>query len=264
MKNIENLLFIMLIIIVVGCSESNDDNVFVPKTITPTLIAQGNGCECIAKQNLVIKRQWSWDYLKEMMGSVNSNTTDSFSEKEIDFSKYQVIAVFDELKSNGDWSIDITDVTEYEDSIVVSVQNLQMGNSSMVMTRPYHIVKIPVFNKKVIFHNLTQNEDIKDIELDLGLYTEVCPIQGDIFVNFLDRENLVIQYSLGETEDLKYEIITNNLIKLSTGRPPYYSSSVCYFHVINNTKFEIGYLHGTLSIFGELTINMIFEKNKFY
>ena len=54
-----------------------------------------------------------------------------------------VIAIFDRVYGNGGNSIDITNITEFETNIIVTVENLQTGNTSSVVTQPYHIVKIP-------------------------------------------------------------------------------------------------------------------------
>ena len=162
------LMLPMFLLVFISCNndEDNDNNnvnEFTPQAITPDLIAQGelhgNGQESITKQNLVIKTPGEWDNLIAAMNSVN-NTSNNFTETNIDFSKYQVIAVFDEVKNRGGWSIDITDITKYPDSIIVTVQNLNTGNVSRVFTQPYHIVKIPASEKKTVFQQEENNEKI--------------------------------------------------------------------------------------------------------
>jgi hypothetical protein len=126
-------------------------------SITSVLIAEGelygNGREGITKQNRVISTKTEWDNLKAKMNSVNK-VTDHFTESEIDFTNYQVIAVFDEIKGNGGWSIDISNVTEYANSIIVDITNLKTGNLTTVITQPFHIVKIPVSKLEIIFNYL--------------------------------------------------------------------------------------------------------------
>jgi len=82
------------------------------------------------------------------------NLSNYFSETDIDFFQYQVIAVLDALKGNGGWSIDITDITEYQDEIVVTVENLKRGNLTAQVTHPFHIVKIPQSAKNVRFQEI--------------------------------------------------------------------------------------------------------------
>jgi hypothetical protein len=129
----------------------------IPEELLDTLvlIAQGvlhgNGQEGISKQNTVITTETEWENLQTAMNTVN-NVTDGFAETDIDFSKYQIIAVFDEIRPNGGWTIDITDITEYTDSIVVSYTNLEIGNGTKVITQPFYIVKIPKSNKMIVFY----------------------------------------------------------------------------------------------------------------
>lgn len=56
------------------------------------------------------------------------------------------------MYGNGGHTIDITNITEFETTIVVTVENLQTGNTSGVfVTQPYHIVKIPKATKPIVF-----------------------------------------------------------------------------------------------------------------
>jgi hypothetical protein len=119
----------------------------------------GAGSEGIAKQNLAIQTQEEWNNLITAMNSVN-NVSNNFTETDIDFSKYQVLAIFDEVKGSGGWSIDITGVTEYQDEIIVTVENLQKGGTATVMTQPYYIVKIPKSDKKIIFDDKTMINNV--------------------------------------------------------------------------------------------------------
>ena len=109
-------------------------------------VLYGNGQESPIKQNWVITTQSQWDSLVNAMNSI-SNVSDSFAETTIDFSKYQVIAVFDAIPGNGSWSLDITSVTE----CVVAYTNLETGGFGGIVTQPFHIVKIPISNKKIVF-----------------------------------------------------------------------------------------------------------------
>lgn len=85
------------------------------------------------------------------IGLGNYYTENNFEETTIDFANFTVIAVFDQVHGNGGHSIDITNITEYENNIVVTVENLQTGNTSSVGTQPYHIVKIPRNPKPIVF-----------------------------------------------------------------------------------------------------------------
>jgi hypothetical protein len=145
--------------------------IFEKKITTPVLIGKGNlvGREENSKQNLVIKNEAEWESLKTAMNTIN-NVTDRFIETDIDFSAYQVIAIIDEVKGTGGWTVDITDITEYSDSIVVTIQNIKTGSFTSVMTQPYHIVKIPASDKEIVFKDNTirQHIPISDLSLPEG------------------------------------------------------------------------------------------------
>jgi hypothetical protein len=118
----------------------------------PVIIEQGNlyggGEEGLVKQNIVITNLSEWNALTQKMNIVNESLS---INTDIDFNKYQVIAVFDEIKHNDGWSIDITEVREYDDNIIVSIYNLKKGDLTTVITQPYQIVKVPTSNKKITF-----------------------------------------------------------------------------------------------------------------
>ena len=111
----------------------------------------GNGEEVITKQDLVIKTTEEWENLITAMNSVN-NVSLYFTETDIDFSKYQIAAIFEEVKPSGGWSIDITDVKiEYDKWVNVKIKNLNKGDHTDVFTQPFHIAKIAVPDKKIYF-----------------------------------------------------------------------------------------------------------------
>lgn len=145
----KSLLFVLLII-VISCDKDTFEE--TPLTIESIYkgVLYGNGQENISKQNTVIKNSLDWNELMDKINSVN-NVTERFSETNIDFSSYTIIAVFDEIKMNGGHSIDITDVTENDKNIIVTVENLLTGGMTTVITQPFHIVKIPKRNKPFIF-----------------------------------------------------------------------------------------------------------------
>lgn len=107
----------------------------------------GNGKEGIVKGNMIITNQMDWKALMAQMDSVN-NTTDKFSETDIDFERFMVLAVFLEVKGSG-WEIEITKVTENKNSVNVSTIETPYGYT--VMTQPFHIIKIHKTEKLILF-----------------------------------------------------------------------------------------------------------------
>ena len=148
----KNVLIVLLSIFIFSCN--NDDDNSKITTIESTLIAKGNlygnGAEGIVEQKMVILDQSTWNDFIIQMNSVN-NVSDDFSETDIDFSKYKIIAVFNEIKGNGGYSIGLNIVSNSQ-NIVVSITDLVPGgNATTVITQPYHIVKIPIIDLPIIF-----------------------------------------------------------------------------------------------------------------
>ena len=148
----KNLLVIFLSILIWSCS-SDDDN---PKmtNVKSTLIAKdnlyGNGTEGISEQNLIISDQTTWNDLISQMDSVN-NVSDKFTETDIDFSDYKVIVVFDEIKGNGGYSLELNIMANSENIIVNITDLVPEGNATTVITQPFHIVKIQNSDLPIIF-----------------------------------------------------------------------------------------------------------------
>tara|TARA_B110000967_G_C18887643_1_gene565073 strand:- start:675 stop:1103 length:429 start_codon:yes stop_codon:yes gene_type:complete len=139
--------------IFVLCCNSDDDNLEMVK-IESTLIAKdtlfGNGDEGIIKQNLEITNQTTWDNLISQMNSVN-NVSDNFSEIDIDFSQYKIIAIFDEIRGSGGYSLELNIMSNSE-IIIVNIALVEPeGNATAVVTQPFHIVKISNSDLPIIF-----------------------------------------------------------------------------------------------------------------
>ena len=125
-----------------------------PKQVSFAVISQNEFHAGIGNKlldvNLVVSSNDAWTDLKNKMGLTDDDFL-GLSEEEIDFSKHQIIAVFDKTHGSGRWSIDITEITEYLDKIVVSVSNLKTGEKVPEISSPYQIVKIPGSEKPVEF-----------------------------------------------------------------------------------------------------------------
>lgn len=148
----KNALIILLAIFALSCN-SEDYNLEMVD-IESVLITKdnlfGNGGEGIIEQNLEITSQSMWNNLISQMNSVN-NVSDNFSEIDIDFSQYKVIAIFDKIKNNGGHSLELN-LTGNSENIIVSINYISpKGNVMSVITQPYHIVKISNSNLPIIF-----------------------------------------------------------------------------------------------------------------
>lgn len=152
------LLFSLLLISTLSGCNNNDVDEFLPMSISTTLVASdnlyGNGKENIARQNLIIQSNKEWTELMNKMNSANK-VTDSFTETEIDFSNLIILALFDEIKMNGGYTIEIAGVVENRNDLTINVCHLSPnGGVYAVITQPYCIVKIPKTEKKIIFKEI--------------------------------------------------------------------------------------------------------------
>ncbi|MDR0368280.1 MAG: protease complex subunit PrcB family protein [Bacteroidales bacterium] len=135
-----------------GCEKDKGKGAGESVNVPFTTIAQGDlfggGREGFTKQNIIISTATDWENLKTAMPD---NMVESFAETDIDFSVYQIIAVFDEVKPNGGWSIDVMSITQVANKIVVTLSNVKTGDDTCVITQPFHIVKIPISQKEIVF-----------------------------------------------------------------------------------------------------------------
>jgi hypothetical protein len=138
-------LFFML-----SCNNDDNNSNFQSTVIAFTEIGKGNldgnGSENVSQSNLLINNQTDWQNLIDQMNSVN-NISNNFTETTIDFDSYSIVAIFLEIKPTG-WEVSITNITENETNISVSIQETEMDNT--VITQPFHIVKIPKTNKEIV------------------------------------------------------------------------------------------------------------------
>ncbi|TMM29654.1 hypothetical protein FDT66_11110 [Polaribacter aestuariivivens] len=148
----KNVLIILLSILILSCNSEDNDSEIV--NIESTLIAKGNlfgnGNEGIIEQNLEITNQNTWNSLISQMNSVN-NISDNFSEINIDFSQYKVIAIFDKIRGNGGHSLELKIISNSENIIVNITNVVPEGNATTVITQPFHIVKISNSDLPIIF-----------------------------------------------------------------------------------------------------------------
>ncbi|NRD20043.1 hypothetical protein HNV08_08280 [Winogradskyella eckloniae] len=139
----KHVLIMLLAVFTISCD--SDDTETRTVNVDSTLIAKsnlyGNGSEGIVQQNLVINDLSSWNDLMLQMNAVN-NVTNDFSERDIDFDLFTVIAVFDTVKNNGGHELDLS-ISSNSENILVSVVDLfPEGDDSNMVTQPFHIVKI--------------------------------------------------------------------------------------------------------------------------
>lgn len=146
------LLGIVILLFALNCKSSGNKAKMTKEAIV--LIGKGNlygsGSEGIEKQNLIVTSPEEWKDLLNKMNAVNK-VSDSFSETDIDFSEYTVIAVFDEVKNSGGHSLNLV-IQETKDKFWVEVlRKSPDGIATSVMTQPYYIIKVPKSELPIVF-----------------------------------------------------------------------------------------------------------------
>jgi len=152
---IKKILVLLLAVFSFSSCNNNDDEPFTPVNIEFEVIGsgmiRGAGSEDILPGNYIINNQNDWLELLNKMNSFDTNTTNDFSTININFQTHIIIAVFDELRGNPGWLIEIESIIENENNIVVDVINLNPGSIQSAMRQPYQIVRIPITNKPIVF-----------------------------------------------------------------------------------------------------------------
>ena len=156
-KNIITVVLLIFTVSFFACNEKENCEPFI-------LIAQRSlgGSEGIPQQNIVVKTQKEWESFKTLMdtgyyqGYSSVKETDSFSETEIDFDMYQIIAAISDRLPDPCWGMKIACIAEHIDKIVVTIQISSLRGRNVVcfdmQHQPYHIVKIPATAKNIEFN----------------------------------------------------------------------------------------------------------------
>lgn len=145
----------MLVLTLLMFSCGNQEKTSSVKPVSFSTISQGalkgDGQEGIEKSKLIISDSKAFMVL---LGKVNTVNDQIDPVPSIDFDQSIVLAVFDDIKSHGGHSIDITKVSEHEDRFVVEIERLKKGGMLTIITQPYHLVKIPKTAKPIIFKEI--------------------------------------------------------------------------------------------------------------
>ena len=111
----------------------------------------GAGEEGIEESNMLIRSNQEWEALKKNTDAVNK-VSQNFKEHEVNFDEYYLIACFDSVRPNGGYSIKIKDVLERDEQIEVLIERPKpQGMAISVLIQPYHIIRIPITDKEILF-----------------------------------------------------------------------------------------------------------------
>ena len=147
----KTLILSLVLILALSCSNHDSQSASMIATpITTTLIGKNSLSNPNPPlQNMLVTNQAQWDSLLTSMNAVN-NVSGTFTETNINFTNFDIIAVFRNPISNSVSTVDIIGIDENQSNRVVTVQNLINGAAQDV-AQPFHIVKIPKSTKPVVF-----------------------------------------------------------------------------------------------------------------
>ena len=72
-------------------------------------------------------------------------------DKKIDFDNFIIIAVIDSVRPNSGYTISIDKVQEQKKNIQIDIVYQQGNTGYNVMNQSFYIIKIPKYNKEIIF-----------------------------------------------------------------------------------------------------------------
>ncbi|GGW67832.1 hypothetical protein DFQ11_10470 [Winogradskyella epiphytica] len=112
----------------------------------------GAGLEGFQEGNIIIKDPSSWIGLMNQM-DLFTDVTQQFSETDINFEQFLVVAVFDHLYNSTGQKIHL-EVEYNSDNIIVSIiKSRRQGRETYITTQPFQILKIPLTNLPIVFHH---------------------------------------------------------------------------------------------------------------
>lgn len=144
----------LIIISFSGC-ENNDNTVeLMLQNINFEFIGRNPfnplSTEDIVPGNYVISNQSEWNALLSKIDTYNS-ISQAFTTTTIDFNTYQIIAVFDQIRSSVGRTIDVTEIVENQNNITVTVITGGSLGAINVTVQPFHIIKMPISQKPIVF-----------------------------------------------------------------------------------------------------------------
>ena len=156
--------------------------------------------------DVVITNQTDWTSFSTLLNSyLKVQGNPQILETIIDFKKNSVVVVFDAIKGNKGYSVDIAQLTENNSNIIVTVLHDAIINSSeKVITQSFVIVKIPKPTKPIAFEHESKPPRIYIYSLIQGALKGNSDIakQDIVITNKQDWTQLLIQMNIDADIDL--------------------------------------------------------------
>lgn len=145
----KTILILSILFLITACNSDDSEEQTTPVSYSLVFHNYVSGSEGDKKSNLVVKTDAEWDIF--LANPKIKGRTYEFSETEIDFTKYQIIAIFDEMHPYNGYFVDIKEVREGKSTITIYLEYKNIVGFATVLTQPLTIAKIPKTNKKIVF-----------------------------------------------------------------------------------------------------------------
>jgi len=198
-------------------------------------IEKYSGYENVPPQNYVIKDTVEWNAFLSTLNP-SGNLARFLPNYSIDFSTHQILAVFDEIRNDGVWGIEISNIVEQACHIVVTYHTWKKI-SKYGGWQAYHLVKIPASNKQVVFQEEFDNE------VDNVPYAS-CPLESNdtVFlrgVAYLFRDSMPYgQWNKDGIMNILYYTTSDTVLFYSK----YVSIYLCLYHPATNDFHYDGFI----------------------
>ena len=153
MKILRPILFLALALpVFTACSKDGEEEL-QGKPIQQTKIAEGtlSSAETVPSQHLLISSEEDWKALIAALQQHNPDVLHWFSETEVDFDQFQVLALIDEVRPHSGYYLSISEVLETETQIEVKLQQGHTDEGFTVLSQPFYIARIARTDKPVKF-----------------------------------------------------------------------------------------------------------------
>ncbi len=137
------ILFVTVPLLVSGMGKKEEGQPLTFEVLESS--AQGGTSE---PMNLIAKTEDDFKYIWDLTHRAVEPKPEM---PEVDFNRDMVGCVMMGEKTSSGYSVDVTNIVEYQDSVVIYTAFDETGGMLAVMTYPYEIVKFPKTSKKVVF-----------------------------------------------------------------------------------------------------------------
>lgn len=144
----------IFLLILVACKSTNTSNLKTNEVSFKTVsmgVLYGDGTEGISESNFSIRNAKDWNIFLNTI-----NASNRFSKVAIDFSKQQLLCVFDRIRNTSGFKIEIENIFIEKSglkTIYTTSKPLATTMVNMVVTQPYHIVIIDKQEESITFIN---------------------------------------------------------------------------------------------------------------